>query len=500
MLFNSLVFCLAFLPATLIGFFLAGRLAGPRAAKLWLIAASAVFYGWWNWRYLFLLGGLTIFNFVSAVQIDRYRLKSRPVAFKILFFGVAGNLAVLGFFKYTNFFLDNLSALTGSEFNLVHIILPLGISFFTFQKIAYLVDSYHGKVDEFRFENFSLFVFFFPQLIAGPIVHHSEFIPQLRKPGFSAWNADYLALGLGIFVIGLFKKVIVADPCGIISDQVFAAVAKDGAPTFFEAWLGSLAYTFQIYFDFSGYTDMAVGLALMVGLKLPENFASPYRAGNIIEFWRRWHMTLSRFLRDYVYIPLGGNRHGEPRRNLNLMLTMLLGGLWHGANWTFVVWGGLHGLFLVVNHVWRRTVIAQNAVLSQLVVYRACAGILTFLCVVVTWVFFRSQRFDAAYRMLKGMAGMNGFALPAGFIQALGLDPKDFGAAPLTALFRNGSETDLWVAVLTVGFAFSIALFGRARQNLSERTLWIAVLLCAGFVIQALAVGTRTEQFIYFQF
>ena len=501
MLFNSLTFCLGFLPPVLIGFFLIGALKPGRWPRLWLIAASAIFYGWWSWKYLILLLVLTAFNFVSAVSISRFRSKeSKASAKNLLIIAIAINLLALGYFKYANFFLANFALASGIMFTSLHIILPLGISFFTFQKIAYLVDAYTGKVDEFKFENFNLFVLFFPQLISGPIVHHSEFIPQIRNQSFGKFGTNELALGLATFIIGMFKKIIIADSCGVISDQIFGATANNGLPTFFEGWTAALAYTFQIYFDFSGYTDMAIGLALMFGIRLPENFASPYRSTSIVEFWRRWHMTLSRFLREYVYIPLGGNRKGAARRHLNLMVAMLLGGLWHGASWTFVIWGGLHGGFLIINHLWSNAIAPRFSRITGSQPYRFLAWLLTFLCVVISWVLFRSQTFEDSFRMLAGMAGRNGFALPSALIHALGLAPARFSGTAITALFGNGAELELSTAWSTLIFAFLVAIFGTQRQKLSYRQLWLIVFLVSGFVIQALAVGNRTQQFIYFQF
>ena len=294
--------------------------------------------------------------------------------------------------------------------------LPLGISFFTFQKIAYLVDAYRGEVRAGGFLSFALFVTFFPQLIAGPIVHHSEVIPQFGQKSTYRPNLDNLSMGIGIFVLGLAKKTVLADSIATYATPVFRAAQAGADPTLFEAWGGALAYTFQLYFDFSGYSDMAIGLALMFNIRLPINFNSPYKATNIIDFWRRWHITLSRFLRDYLYIPLGGNRHGVARRYANLMLTMLLGGLWHGAGWTFIVWGGLHGIFLVINHFWHALGVGSATTSgARPGSDGSAARTITFLAVMVAWVFFRAEDFDAATRILAGMAGLNGVQLPASY-------------------------------------------------------------------------------------
>jgi D-alanyl-lipoteichoic acid acyltransferase DltB (MBOAT superfamily) len=291
------------------------------------------------------------------------------------------------------------------------VILPLGISFFTFTQIAFLVDTYQGKVKEFNFVHYALFVTYFPHLIAGPVLHHAEMMPQFARRSVCHINWDNVAVGLSIFVLGLAKKVLLADSVADFSTPVFEAVKAGGTPMLIEAWVGALAYTLQLYFDFSAYSDMAIGISLMFNVRLPLNFNSPYKATSIIEFWRCWHMTLSRFLRDYLYIPLGGSRLGTSRRYANLVITMLLGGLWHGAGWTFVIWGALHGTYLLINHAWRgfkdRMGWGEGGRLASL-----GAGALTFLAVVVGWVFFRADSFTIAVAMLQGMAGMNGVSLP----------------------------------------------------------------------------------------
>ena len=325
---------------------------------------------------------------------------------------IAVNLFFLIYFKYANFFVDNLNHLTGSALSLATVVLPLGISFFTFTQIAFLADTWQGKVKEFNFVHYALFVTYFPHLIAGPVLHHAEMMPQFAKRNVCHVNWDNMAVGLSIFVLGLAKKVLLADAVADFSTPVFDAVKAGGQPMLFESWVGALAYTLQLYLDFSAYSDMAIGLSLMFNVRLPLNFNSPYKATCIIDFWRRWHMTLSRFLRDYLYIPLGGSRLGTKRRYVNLMLTMLLGGLWHGAGWTFVIWGALHGFYLLVNHAWRALKQhfgwSHGGRLATL-----AAGALTFLAVVVGWVFFRADSFSSAVTMLQGMVGVNGVSLPS---------------------------------------------------------------------------------------
>jgi len=400
------------------------------------------------------------FNFGAGQLIGRRVTGERsepvsPSAKMLLVAAIAVNLAFLIYFKYANFFVDNLNHLTGSAWTFAQVVLPLGISFFTFTQIAFLVDTYQGKVKEFNLVHYALFVTYFPHLIAGPVLHHAEMMPQFARQTVCRINWDNLAVGLSIFVLGLAKKVLLADSVADFSTPVFDAVKAGGAPMLIEAWVGALAYTLQLYFDFSAYSDMAIGLSLMFNVRLPLNFNSPYKATSIIEFWRCWHMTLSRFLRDYLYIPLGGSRLGTGRRYANLVITMLLGGLWHGAGWTFVIWGALHGCYLLVNHAWRalkaRLGWADGGRMASL-----GAGALTFLGVVVGWVFFRADSFSTAVTMLQGMAGMNGVSLPVS-LQDLLVDVlphagwlKFEGDFPLTLFSNFNAASSLTLGLLIV--------------------------------------------------
>ncbi|HIE55101.1 MAG TPA: MBOAT family protein, partial [Chromatiaceae bacterium] len=354
MLFNSYIFILVFLPLTLVVYFAMGRLGYSRAAIAWLVGASLFFYGWWNPAYLGLILFSILFNYTAGVVMTRIPGEEGQRKKLVLAFGIAINLGLLGYYKYANFFVDSVSYLTGIEWHIETIVLPLAISFFTFQQIAYLVDAYKGETHEYNLLHYCLFVTFFPQLIAGPIVHHKEMLPQFMRDAVYRMRHQDLAIGITIFLVGLFKKVVIADGFASNATPVFQAADAGEVIGFLSAWTGVFSYTMQLYFDFSGYSDMAIGIGRMFGIKLPINFNSPYQALNIIDFWRRWHITLSRFLRDYLYIPLGGNRKGPARRHVNMMVTMLLGGLWHGAGWNFVIWGGLHGSYLVVNHFWRQ--------------------------------------------------------------------------------------------------------------------------------------------------
>ena len=406
MLFNSYEFVFGFLPVTLAVFYLIGKQDRHRLAIAWLVGASLFFYGWWNLTFVSLILFSILFNYTAGLVLGR----RHPHASRWqLAAGVAVNLALLGYFKYANFFVDNVNAVTGTSFHLETIILPLAISFFTFQQIAYLVDAYRGETREHDFLHYCLFVSFFPQLIAGPIVHHKEMLPQFARDVVYRFNPEQMAVGVTIFTLGLFKKVGFADRVAPFSTNVFTAVEVGLEPSVLEAWGAALAYTLQLYFDFSGYSDMAIGLGFMFGIRLPLNFNSPYKANNIIDFWRRWHMTLSRFLRDYVYYPLGGNRKGPARRHVNLMITMILGGIWHGAGWTFLAWGALHGIYLVTNHAWRAFRGAMGWRDGRFgILGKAASRTITFLAVVVAWVFFRAETFDGAQAMLQGMAGLNG--------------------------------------------------------------------------------------------
>lgn len=407
MLFNSYGFILFFLPVVVLGYFYLARI-DHRFSAGWLASASLFFYGYWNPAYIGLLLASIACNYSFGRWLARADIKHNDLGKKrLLMVAIGINIVLLCYYKYANFFLGNINAVAGSHLSLGAIILPLGISFFTFTQIAFLVDAYQGKVKEYNFTHYLLFVTYFPHLIAGPIIHHKEMMPQFSSPATYRINAEHFAVGLTIFVLGLSKKVLIADSLAGHANPFFNAVSHGQTLALSDAWAGALAYTLQLYFDFSGYSDMAIGLSLMFNIRLPINFDSPYKSTNIIDFWRRWHMTLSRFLRDYLYFPLGGNRKGVSRRYLNLMATMLLGGLWHGAGWTFVIWGGLHGLYLMINHGWRdfkkRMNWGDGGRLAKVF-----AGTITFLSVVVGWVFFRSDSLAAASSMLSSMVGMNG--------------------------------------------------------------------------------------------
>jgi alginate O-acetyltransferase complex protein AlgI len=403
--------------------------------------------------------------------------------------------------------------LGGGRHALLDIVLPLGISFFTFTQIAFLVDVRSGIAREYSFVHYLLFVTYFPHLIAGPIIHHREVMPQFAAPETYRPRGDHFAIGLTLFTIGLAKKVLLADNLAEYADAVFDAARDGERPPLIAAWAGALSYTLQLYFDFSGYSDMAVGLSLLFGIRLPFNFDSPYKARNIAEFWRRWHMTLSRFLRDYLYIPLGGNRHGPARRYVNLFVTMVLGGLWHGASWTFVAWGALHGAYLVLHHGWRRWAGRAASGTGAAPAASLPALLLTFLCVVVGWVFFRAADFETARVMLLGMAGANGVSLPKTLEPYLGalrgsgwiVFEGGFGGVPALAERGLGSAAAFIAGCLAIVWALPnsqqlVGLAPGARPSWTWRpTRGIAV--ATGLLLgAALLHFARVSPFLYYQF
>jgi len=510
MLFNSHSFIFFFLPITLLVFYQLSARGTFRHALGALVFASLFFYAWWNPVYLPLLLASIVVNYFLSLALFKSKSKS------LLILGIALNLALIGYFKYAGFFVQSVNDVTGTTHTLNTIILPLGISFFTFQQITFLVDTYTGNAKRYSLLDYCQFVTFFPQLIAGPIVHHHEMMPQFNKQTILANVRENLSVGLSIFIIGLFKKVVLADSVAEFATPVFNTAEAGFTLTIFEAWVGSLAYTLQLYFDFSGYSDMAIGLARMFGVRLPLNFNSPYKATSIIDFWRRWHITLSRFLRDYLYIPLGGNRKGPTRRSINVFLTMLLGGLWHGAGWTFVVWGGLHGVYLLVNHLWRQWRGATNE-LSSSFLKRSFAHLLTLVAVVFAWVVFRAESWDAALSLWQSMLGFNGIAVPGQVAVVL----KPLNTVPLLPEFTEGGvfanqlfnvkEAALWVTGLMLvallfpntqqimhGFRPVLENLKPARIQWQPNLLWLSALsVTAVFTLLQL---TGVSEFLYFQF
>ncbi|MBB5694702.1 MBOAT family O-acyltransferase [Muricoccus pecuniae] len=512
MLFNSHIFLLAFLPITLAGFALLRRMTPTGPARLWLLVASLVFYGWWSLAYLGLLMVSLLTNYTVGQAIGHARIVAPKRARALLAFGITANLMLLGWHKYASFAAANLAALTGLDLAVSLVVLPLAISFYTFLQIAYLVDMRKGLGAEYSFIDYALFVTFFPHLVAGPIVHHHELIPQFHERGKFRIRADDMAAGLAFLSMGLVKKLVVADPVGALATPIFAGGASPG---FIEAWTGAIAFAVGLYYDFSAYSDMAIGLARMFGIRFPYNFNSPYQATSIIDFWRRWHMTLSRFLRDYLYIPLGGSRQGPGRRNLNLMATMLLGGLWHGAGWNFIIWGGLHGIYLLVNHAWSEATIRARENGRHLSLGAFPSRAATLLAVLLAWVFFASPTPGIALDVLSGMVGSNGFLrtdnalLLAAFLQD----------GPSGVVARTGGTVLLTTTVALVLLAAALLMIFAAPNSqriidgehaeLNGAQRWhplqfhpriaSAAITAAAFLL-ALALMADVKEFVYFQF
>jgi D-alanyl-lipoteichoic acid acyltransferase DltB (MBOAT superfamily) len=470
-LFNTKLFILGFLPLAIGGYLGLGQF-GRRAALVWVLGCSLVFYAWWKPVFVILLMVSIGVNFCLGRWISGTG--------KGLVLGLVFNLGLLGFFKYAGFF-----AGFGGIF------LPLGISFFTFQQIMYLVDTRRGDIQAVPFLDYACFIAFFPHLIAGPIVRPRHILPQIAglRP-LLAWRAR-LAAGGEIFLLGLAKKLVLADGLARFADPGFAAAARHDPISLIEAWVALLAYALQIYFDFSGYSDMAIGLARMFGIHFPINFCSPYQAKDISDFWRRWNITLSGFLREYLYIPLGGNRRGEARRIFNLMLTMLLGGLWHGAAWRFVLWGGLHGGFLVLHGWSRRLGLRVPALLSWA---------LTLLGVVLAWVPFRAAGFGAAKDFYRGLFGFNGVAIPAIYIRMLPLLGHFGRAVPVLPYLGDARTLSLPQAVLFLTLGWFVALALPELHSMSPRRRSVALVASVALSLQALFFAPYTVPFLYFQF
>ena len=527
MLFNSFEFIFLFLPITLVVFFWIGSRTENVKRQLpilWLVIASLIFYG--RWKPLNLV--LIIFSIVVNYRLGYLlgHVIAKPTTKKLIVsLGIIFNLGLISYFKYSSFILKNINNFVGTNFPLPSIVIPLAISFFTFQQIAYLIDAYRGDTKEYDLRKYMLFVCFFPQLIAGPIVHHKEVLPQFEKASIYKFSQKTLSIGLSVFIAGLFKKVIFADRIAEYSNLAFAAASQGINLSFSESWVGALGYSLQLYFDFSGYSDMAIGAAYMFGIRLPLNFNSPYKAVSIIDFWRRWHITLSHFLRDYLYIPLGGSRRGELRRYSNLVITMLLGGLWHGAGWTFIFWGGLHGFYLVINHLYRslRHAWGHN-IKHDGWLLRGVGWITTFIAVVISWVFFKANSFETAISILKSMFGFRGISLAQfldphlgflrnfgveflGFTVNVGISQKyaTFGIIILLLIVWFTPNTQQWMnkynPALTEPIEYYQTPWGyKFWQLLSWRPNKIWTIVIAGLTSLSLLCFSRVSEFLYFQF
>ena len=516
MLFNSYVFIFAFLPIVLLGFHLSSKYLSQTKVLLWLVVSSLFFYGWWNVSYLVLIIFSISFNYIISYYLRSNKAKAA------LILGIFVNIAMLGYYKYANFFIENLNHISNSHYAIENIILPLAISFFTFQQITYLIDSYRGITKDHDFIHYCLFVTFFPQLIAGPIVHHKEMLPQFLKKENMGLKANNVSIGLTIFLIGLFKKVVIADSMGALATPIFNLAEQGVEITMLEAWGAALAYSLQLYFDFSGYSDMAIGLARMFNIKLPVNFFSPYKSKNIIEFWRRWHITLSNFLKDYIYIPLGGSRNGKIKQLSNLLITMLIGGLWHGAGWTFIIWGGMHGLFLIINHLWLNW--KGRVIPSQYLdktTTKLIAWFITILALILSWVIFRAETLNGAITMYSAMFGFNGLSLPNSIST---LAPALLSIFPDANIMTNGvgifsegsNDAKIIIACIIVLYfpntlewmhitkpALNMEHFFKKKYNYKlsywEQSAKHARLMAMMAMIVILSLGDASE-FLYFQF
>lgn len=492
MLFSSSVFIFVFLPISFFGYFFLNHLRMATVAKFWLVACSLFFYGYWDASYLPLLLGSIAFNFIAGNVVSPYKEIGINLSRKaVLTCAVIINLSALGYYKYSNFFIENINNLTNLEVAFKNIILPLGISFYTFTQIAFLVDSYKGKAKEYDFVNYALFVTFFPHLIAGPILHHKEMMSQFKSKWNLAIRYRNIFMGIFIFSIGLFKKVVIADNFAIFADAGFSGGVQHD---FVSSWVTSLSYTFQLYFDFSGYCDMAIGAGLLFNILLPLNFNSPYKALDIQDFWRRWHITLGRYLRDYIYIPLGGNRSSAGRTYVNLFVTFVLGGLWHGASWMFVIWGVMHGGALVVHRLWKSLGLSMAKPLAWLI---------TFLFVNTSWVFFRAHSFDDATEILRGMVD---------FPSALSLKIQDaptsmlawsgvFGDSLLTFVPVSMVENLPCILMIIAGFAISTQKNSYemtiSKGKLHAKTAWMTILFITAVYA---SIKSTSAVFLYFNF
>jgi D-alanyl-lipoteichoic acid acyltransferase DltB (MBOAT superfamily) len=521
MLFNSYDFVLIFLPASLVGFWLLSGFRQRLPLIAWLISASLAFYFFWDLRYLFLLLLSVVVNWLAGELLFWQKRKHKhdylePLAIDrlVLTIGIIFNLSLLGYFKYSIFFVENINTLGFSLNSIEGLVLPLAISFYTFQQISYLADIYSRKCRNYSFEDYLLFVIFFPQLIAGPIINAREMITQFRQLKFGL-NAHNLSVGLTVFAIGLFKKTVVADSMVSYATPVFALAEQGVQISFFIAWQAAIAYTLQLYFDFSGYSDMAIGISKMFNIKLPLNFFSPYKASSISDFWQRWHISLGRFLRDYLYIPLGGSRKGISRQYTNLLITMLLGGFWHGANWTFIVWGGLHGIYLCIDHGWKQ-LIKRRSIVTDAWYHYWLARMLTLLSVIVSWVLFRAESLAGGWHMLTGMFGGSGFVLPEAFGRKLSF-LSNYGVQFETLEGYGGVE-----GIRLILLVFALALFlpnlyqfmGRETVALdiyahlsnykpawyAWRPTFIYAFLTALIFVVALIFCSQPSEFLYFQF
>ena len=504
MLFNSYIFIFLFLPIVLLGYFLLNRTKKYQLSNLFLIGMSLWFYGYFHPTYLYVICGSIFANYLLSYGMNH--TEKTGVRRMLLLVGIVLNVAVIFYFKYYDFFISNINAFFGSSFTLHYVVLPLGISFFTFQQLSYLVDTWHGETKDYGFLEYALFVCYFPQLIAGPIVLHKEIIPQFRDEAKRKFRSENFARGLYIFSLGLFKKVLLADTLGRGADWGFDAIASLSGP---QAFLVSLCYSFQLYFDFSGYCDMAIGIGAMMNITLPQNFNSPYRATSVMDFWARWHMSLTRFLRQYIYFPLGGSRKGKARTYVNVMLVFLISGIWHGANWTFIFWGVLHGFMQCLNRFFKKTWDK---------VPKAIAWLTTFLFVDLAWVLFRADSISDGMALIRRIfsvdSWMQTFAgMKAGNAGALALANADGSLTEqfhltefqllegkLPVLTSISAVIPAFYLLVLLLISFVIVLRAKNSGQLQFKPTWWRSLIAVICLVWSVMSLSGVSTFLYFNF
>lgn len=478
MLFNSFEFIFVFLPIIFVGYYVLNKV-NFTLSKVWLLVGSLFFYSWWNPVYLPLILSSIFVNYFIGTWLGNAEGKRKRQT--ILTAGLIFNIALLGYFKYYDFFITNLNTLFSTDFNVLHLVLPLAISFFTFQQIGYLVDSYRLETKGYRFFDYALFVSFFPQLIAGPIVHHSEVMSQFENRQNKVIQFKNISLGLFVFALGLFKKIGIADTFAIWATEGYNASDQ---LTLLGGWVTSLSYTFQLYFDFSGYSDMAIGLGLLFNITLPYNFSSPYKALSIQDFWRRWHMTLSSFLTKYIYIPLGGSRKSMPRTYVNILIVFFVSGIWHGAGWTFVLWGLAHGFASVIYRWWS----THGFKLPKLL-----AWFVTFQFINITWVLFRAPDFQTATQVMKAMFGL----------QSVGQSSAASIFSPLNMMEAEVLVTNhMFIVIGTIVFFFFISVLAKNTNELREnfKPTFARALFTAALFVYSIFQLQKVSEFLYFNF
>lgn len=471
MLFNSYIFIFAFFPICIAAWYLLNHFKKYTLGKISLLISSLIFYAYYNVNYgLIIISSILVNYLLSHIMICSTKQVLRKFAFA---FGLLFNIGLIAYYKYTDFMIDNINLLFKTDLPLMHILMPLGISFFTFQQLSYVIDSYKKDIPKYSLLDYSIFVLFYPQLIAGPIVLHDEIVPQISSKTNKAFDFKIFSRGFYLFTLGLAKKVLVADFLSKFSSFAFDTTSQI---TSMDAWIGVLAYTFQIYFDFSGYCDMASGIANMYGMELPMNFNSPYKAVDIIDFWDRWHITLTRFFTRYIYIPLGGSRKGTVRTYLNILIVFLVSGIWHGAGWNYILWGLLHGVANILNKIFKKP-IKKIPIISR---------IATFVFVSITWVFFRAKNVSYALEMLKNMFSFSSFAVSDTIKGNLSFVPGPWHI----------------IALALIGIVIYLSMFSKNALEKSEKftpKLLNGVMTIILFVFSVLQLS-QVSEFLYFNF